>query len=209
MKTWDEKLASQPINAQLPDRFIHHSPGEGIVLERYFANGERASMGELVVLVADIASLWCVGDLRQRDWDLLQLNAGDAIEAEIVGLESLGRIQAKIEMVGGTVQSATGSIRLTASIANHDLRFRPGMTARLMLARPKSGIIVPVGAVFANDGTDYLVRKESDEEFLLVPIRVGKRQQATVEIAEGAETGWTILVDGVFQIASQAFLEKE
>ena len=114
---------------------MHYSPGDGMVLERYFANGERASSGELVVLVADIASLWCVGELRQRDWDLLQLSAGDAIEAEIVGLEYLGRITAKIEMVGGTVQSSTGSIRLTAAIANQNLRFRPGMTARLILRK--------------------------------------------------------------------------
>ncbi len=209
MKTWDEKLATKPMNEQLPDRFVHFSPGDGIVLERYFANGERASTGELVVLVADITSLWCVGDLRQRDWDLLQLCAGDAIAAEIVGLESLGHIPAKIEMVGGTVQSATGSIRLTASIANQDLRFRPGMIARLILSRPRDGIVVPTGAVFSNDGKDYLVRQESDEEFRLVPIKVGRRQQTKVEIAEGAEIGWTILVDGVFQIASQAFLEKE
>ena len=209
MKTWDEELASKPMNAQLPDRFIHHSPGDGIVLERYFANGERATMGELVVLVADVSSLWCIGDLRQRDWDLLQLNEGDPIEAEIVGLESAGHIPAKIEMVGGTVQPATGSIRLTASIANRELRFRPGMIARLILSRPKEGIVVPAGAVFSNDGKDYLVRQESMEEFRLIPIAVGKRQQATVEIAEGAEIGWTVLVEGVFQIASQAFLEKE
>jgi len=209
MKSWDEKLATKPMNEQLPDRFIHFSPGDGIVLERYFANGERASTGELVVLVADITSLWCVGDLRQRDWDLLQLCAGDAIAAEVVGLETLGHIPAKIEMVGGTVQSATGSIRLTASIANQDLRFRPGMIARLILSRPRNGIVVPAGAVFSNDGKDYLVRQESNEEFRLIPIKVGTRQQTKVEIAEGAEIGWTILVDGVFQIASQAFLEKE
>lgn len=209
MKIWDSELATKPLNALLPDRFIHHSPGDGIVLERYFANGERASMGELVVLVADITSLWCVGDLRQRDWDLLQLSAGKAIEAEIIGLESLGRIPAKIEMVGGTVQSATGSIRLTASIANQELRFRPGMIARLILTRHQDGIVVPTGAIFTNDGKDYLVRQDSDEEFRLVPIKVGRRQQAKVEITEGAEIGWTILVDGVFQIASQAFLEKE
>lgn len=209
MKIWDSELATKPLNALLPDRFIHHSPGDGIVLERYFANGERASMGELVVLVADITSLWCVGDLRQRDWDLLQLSAGKAIEAEIIGLESLGRIPAKIEMVGGTVQSATGSIRLTASIANPELRFRPGMIARLILSRYQDGIVVPTGAIFTNDGIDYLVRQDSDEEFRLVPIKVGRRQLAKVEITEGAETGWTILVDGVFQIASQAFLEKE
>ena len=83
------------------------------------------------------------------------------------------------------------------------------MIARLILSRPRDGIVVPAGAVFSNDGKDYLVRQESDEEFRLVPIKVGRRQQAKVEIAEGAEIGWTILVDGVFQIASQAFLEKE
>ncbi len=209
LKSWDEDLASKPMNAEMPDRFIHYSPGDGTVLERYFANGERASVGELIVLVADVTSLWCIGDLRQRDWDLLQLKRGDAIEAEIVGLESLGHIPAKIEMVGGTVQSATGSIRLTASIANNELRMRPGMIARLILPQPKEGIVLPVGAVFSNDGKDYLIRKEAAEAFRLVRIQLGKRQQSTVEILEGAQMGWEVLVEGVFQIASQAFLEKE
>ena len=143
LKTWNDELASTPMNPKMPDRFIHYSPGDGTILERYFANGERASAGELVVLVADITSLWCVGDLRQRDWDLLQLCAGDAIEAEIVGLESLGHIPAKIEMIGGTVQAASGSIRLTASIANTELRLRPGMIAKLILPQPREGIVLP------------------------------------------------------------------
>lgn len=209
LKKWDDELASKPINPELPDRFVHYSPGDGIVLERYFANGERASTGELVVLVADIESLWCVGDLRQRDWDLLQLKAGDEVSAEIVGLESLGQIAAKIEMVGGTVQAATGSVRLTASIANRELRFRPGMIARLILNRPQETMVVPVGAVFSNDGKDYLVKQESTEEFRLLPVKVGRRTQTTAEILEGANADWNILVAGVFPIASQAFLEKE
>ncbi len=209
VKSWDDSLAAKPISSQMPDRFIHYSPGDGTVLERYFANGERASVGELVVLVADVTSLWCVGDLRQRDWDLLQLKRGDAIEAEVVGLESLGHIPAKIEMVGGTVQSATGSIRLTASIANNEMRMRPGMIARLILPQPKEGMVVPAGAVFSNDGKDYLIRQLGDEAFRLVPVQLGRRQQSNVEITEGAEMDWDVLIEGVFQIASQAFLEKE
>lgn len=209
LKKWDSELASKPMNPELPDRFIHYSPGDGLVFERYFANGERASMGELIVLVADIKSLWCVGDLRQRDWDLLQLKEGDDVKAEIIGLESVGKIPARIEMVGGTVQNATGSIRLTASINNDELRFRPGMIARLILNRPKPAIVVPVGAVFSHDGVEYLVKQESSEDFRLVPIKIGRRNREQIEIAEGAQTDWSILVAGVFPIASQAFLEKE
>jgi len=209
LKKWDDAMALKPIKPEAPDRFVHYSPGEGLVLERYFANGERASMGELVVLVADIKSLWCVGDLRQGDWDLLQLHEGDEIRAEIVGLESLGTIPSRIEMVGGTVQSATGSIRLTASISNSELRFRPGMIARMILNRPTLAIVVPASAVFDNDGSEYLVKQEADETFRLVAIKTGRRSRSEVEILEGAKADWTILIEGVFPIASQAFLEKE
>jgi multidrug efflux pump subunit AcrA (membrane-fusion protein) len=209
LKKWDDAVAAKPIDSLLPDRFVHYSPGDGIVLERYFANGERAATGELVVLVADIDSLWCVGDLRQGDWDLLQLHEGDEVSAEIVGLESLGRVAAKIEMVGGTVQSNSGSIRLTASIANQERRFRPGMIARLILNRPTKAMVVPLNAIFSNDGVDYLVKQESKDEFRLVPIKVGRRSNDMAEINEGASDGWNILVSGVFPIASQAFLEKE
>ena len=209
LKKWDDDLASKPIKPELPDHFIHFSPGNGLVLERYFANGERASMGELVVLVADIKSLWCIGDLRQRDWDLLQLNEGDEVSAEIVGLESFGHIPAKIEMVGATVQNNTGSIRLTASIANEEQRFRPGMIARIILNRPMPAIAVPASSIFSNDGTDYLVKQESTEDFRLMPVKIGRRNRDEIEITDGAEAGWQILTAGVFPIASQAFLEKE
>lgn len=209
LRNWSSSTDTQPHRPNLPDRFIHFSPGTGLVLERYFANGERAETGELVVLVADIQMLWCVGDLRQGDWDLLQLKTGDEIQAEIVGLESIGHLPAKIEMLGGTVQLATGSISLTASIANHDLKLRPGMQARLILRSPTESIVVPANAVFSNDGVEYVVKQESSESFRLVPVKTGRKIRNEVEILEGAEVEWSILVEGVFPIASQAFLEKE
>ncbi len=209
MKVWNEQTALTPTYPESPDRFIHNSPGDGMVWERYFANGERASTGELVLLVADISSMWLVGDLRQKDWDLLQLHAGDQVQAQIVGLESLGIIPATIQMVGGNVQQSSGSIRLTASIENTELRFRPGMIARLIFSQSKSAIVVPATALFSNDGKDYLVRRLSEESFQLVPVHVGHRKQGSIEILSGVEIGDTILVEGVFQVASQAFLEKE
>ena len=139
----------------------------------------------------------------------LRLKAGDEIEAEIVGLESLGHLPARIEMLGGTVKPMTGSIPLTASIANNDLKLRPGMQSRLILRRPTEAIVVPANAVFSNDGIDYVVKQESSETFRLVPVKTGRRIRNEVEILEGAEIDWMILIDGVFPIASQAFLEKE
>jgi multidrug efflux pump subunit AcrA (membrane-fusion protein) len=209
MRTWDSEAALALPKPSNPDRFIHRSPGDGVVLERYFANGERASMGELIVLVADTTRLWLIGDLRQQDWDLLHITPGDTVEAEIVGLESLGRIPASIEMVGGVVQSNSGSIRLTASIDNDKQLLRPGMIARVVLSTPMDGMLVPATSIFSNDGVDYVLRRNSDTAYSLVPVRVGSRKQDSAEIVEGLNDGDSVLISGVFPIASQAFLEEE
>ncbi|MCU0709977.1 MAG: efflux RND transporter periplasmic adaptor subunit [Pirellula sp.] len=209
LRVWDEKAATELLSSDHPDRFVHRSPGDGIVLERYFANGERAAVGDLVVLVADTSRLWLVGDLRQQDWDLLQVHSGDTIEAEVVGLESIGRIAAKVEMMGGVVQTSSGSIRLTASLENSQGLLRPGMNARLVVSRPKQGLRVPETAIFSNDGKDYVLRIEDETTFSVVPVQLGTRQNNTVEIQHGLESGESVLVSGVFPIASQAFLQDD
>jgi multidrug efflux pump subunit AcrA (membrane-fusion protein) len=209
MKIWNDSDAQHLPHAEAPDRFIHRSPGSGTVLERYFANGERAATGELVVLVADISKLWLVGDLRQQDWDLLQVKPGDAVQAEIVGLESLGLQPATIEIIGGIVQLNSGSIRLTASIANHESQLRPGMIARLILDRPMTGIRIPASSVFSNDGVDYVLEKTIEHECTLRPVDLGPRRQDSVQVLSGLRADATIMIEGVFPIASQAFLDKE
>jgi multidrug efflux pump subunit AcrA (membrane-fusion protein) len=209
MRTWDSSKAMELPHPNNPDRFVHRSPGAGIVLERYFANGERASTGELIVLVADTTHLWLIGELRQQDWDLLHMNPGDKVEAEVVGLESLGRLPAVIEMLGGVVQTNSGSIRLTASLNNEKLLLRPGMIARLIMSSPVEGLRVPSTALFSNDGLDYLLRQDEESTFSLIPVRVGSRKQGYVEILEGLNDRDRVLVSGVFPIASQAFLKED
>lgn len=208
LRVWDDNAANDIPYPEHPDRFVYRSPSDGIVLERYFASGERASAGDLIVLIADTSLLWLVGDLRLQDWDLLSVQTGDPIEAEIVGLESLGRIPAKIEMMGGVVQSNSGSIRLTASLENSQGLLRPGMNAKLIVSRPKQGLRIPESAVFSNDGKDYVLRVEDETIYSVVPVQLGPHQGNTVAVAQGLHSGETILVSGVFPIASQAFLEE-
>lgn len=209
MTEWNSQLVQESNETSSPDRFVHRSPGDGTVLERYFANGERASLGELIVLVADTSRLWLIGELRQQDWDLLHLDSGGKLEAEIVGLERLGRLPGVVEMLGGIVSTNSGSIRLTASLDNTKHLLRPGMIARIIVSTPREGIRLPATAVFTNDGVDYVLREDSEFNYSLLPITIGTRNQTDVEILEGINDGDSILISGVFPIASQAFLQEE
>lgn len=211
LRDWNNETIDDQSPKTMPDHFIYRSPGNGTVLERYFANGERAEAGDELVLVADIGSLWLVGDLRQQDWDLLTLKRGDVVHAEIIGLESQSLQEATVSMVGGTVKEGTGSIRLTANFPNPTRLFRPGMMARLVLSSERETTYIPESAIFTNDGVDYAIRQDdgNSELFHIEPITVGQRSQSGVEILSSLPEGTTIVSEGVFPIASEAFLERE
>jgi len=231
-----------------PDQFVHRSPGSGIVLERYFANGERASTGDNLLLIADTSKLLLVGDLRQQDWDLLGMQKGDIVMAEIIGMENEGRLQGSIEMLGGRVGENSGGIRMTASLPNEKLKLRPGMIARLLPRKGEMTHSLPSAAVFSNDGVDYVLRlvpipepiaKVADDAkqitasnrsfppvadaggaernhalqksdmFEIVAIECGRRTKDRVEVIHGLNPDDTVMFNHVFELASEAFLERE
>ena len=231
-----------------PDQFIHRSPGSGTVLERYFANGERAAMGENLLLVADTSTLWLVGELRQQDWDLLEMKKGEPVQAEIMGMESEGRLQATIQMISGRVVENSGSIRMTALLPNTNLKLRPGMIARLLPRKAEMTRSLPSQAVFSNDGVDYVLRLSTspqpialatgdakhhvvlDEKakpesgvhgveepqtlnatnrFEIAVVECGRRTKDRIEVLGGLGVDDLIMFDHVFELASEAFLERE
>ncbi len=128
LRDWNAESLQSLDASQNPDHFVYRSPGNGTVLERYFANGERAEVGNELVLVADISSLWLVGELRQQDWDLLTLQKGDSVQAEVIGLESKGLQEATIALVAARSKKV-----LAVSVSPPTLPIQPGFSAQACL----------------------------------------------------------------------------
>lgn len=247
---WSELEQVGLASGGAPDQFVHRSPGSGIVLERYFANGERATAGANLLLVADTSSLWLVGDLRQQDWDLLGMKKGDTVQAEVLGLENEGRLEATIQMIGGRVSENSGGIEMTAAVPNKNLKLRPGMIARLLPRKGELTQSLPSSAVFSNDGVDYVLRATLNEykhteqiaiaagdggkevaaggtklaasddgsksdvvhpqnQFEVVAIETGRRSKDRVEVLNGLHVDDRVILNRVFELASEAFLERE
>jgi multidrug efflux pump subunit AcrA (membrane-fusion protein) len=263
---WSELEQVGLASGDTPDQFVHRSPGSGIVLERYFANGERAPAGANLLLVADTSKLWLVGDLRQQDWDLLDMKKEDTVQAEVLGLEKEGRIEATVQMIGGRVAEASGGIQMTASLSNTSLKFRPGMIARLLPRKGEATQSLPSSAVFSNDGLDYVLRAttvsvsnpvsnpepmalaagnahsepmalatgnardkvtadgtkpaasadgsanetaQTNAQFEIVAIECGRRSKDRIEVSKGLSVTDKVILNRVFELASEAFLERE
>lgn len=193
------------------DRFLHRAPASGILLERYFANGERAPAGAELLLLTDLTHIFAVAELRQQDWDLLNLKKGDTVELQSPSIQQGKSLPGKLELISSTAKEKTNMLRLTASFDNPDFLLRPGMLTRIVIAENRYGLLVPIDALFMHDGHNYVVTKSQSDpnHFEVVPVRLGPKNQTHAELLEGPAEGTSVVTKGLFALASQAFLEAE
>lgn len=208
---WEADTALLKPNASGEASYIYRSPRSGTVLQRHFARGERAALGETLVLVADLSKLWVVGDLRQQDWDILSLNADASLHVEVLGLERLGQIPVHLEYVGGQVEASSGAIRIAASVENHEQLLRPGMTAKLQIRQQQASRVfqVPASAIFTHNQVDYLLLQTDADQFVMRRTKLGRKNAQFVEVLDELPAGTKMMTRGVFAIASDALLETE
>jgi multidrug efflux pump subunit AcrA (membrane-fusion protein) len=181
------------------------------LIELNYARGERAAAGEVQLLIADISKLWVAGELRPQDWELLSVDKELPIEVNVLGLERLGKLVGKQVYVSGKVQPNSGAVRIAVEVDNVERLLRPGMFAQLKFKQPSKEQVrvLPAEAIFTNDGHDFLVVKQGEEQFDVVHVEVGRRSNDFVELLTEIPLDSTIVSKGVMAIASDAILEEE
>lgn len=104
----------------------------------------------------------------------------------------------ELTFLDNTVQEATGTVKLRATIANGDRRFWPGQFAkvRLILHMRRGAVLVPVAApqTSATGPFVYVVQQDSTAE--LRPVTLGQRQGDLVVIDQGLKPGEQVVVNG-------------
>jgi membrane fusion protein, multidrug efflux system len=109
------------------------------------------------------------------------------------------------EMVAGTltfldntVQNATGTVSLRATIPNAGHRFWPGrfVNVRLVLSTLHQAVLIPATApqMSAKGSFVYVIKQDQTAEQR--PVTLGQRQQDLVVIESGVQAGDTVVING-------------
>jgi multidrug efflux system membrane fusion protein len=109
------------------------------------------------------------------------------------------------EMVAGTltfldntVQNATGTVSLRATIPNAGHRFWPGrfVNVRLVLSTLHQAVLIPATApqMSAKGSFVYVIKQDQTAEQR--PVTLGQRQQDLVVIESGVQVGDTVVING-------------
>jgi len=106
--------------------------------------------------------------------------------------------EGKLTFLDNTVQGATGTVKLRATIPNSDHYFWPGrfVKVRLVLSTLHGAVLIPSAAtqMSANGPFVYVIKDDSTAE--LRPVKLGQRQGELVVVDEGVKAGERVVTKG-------------
>jgi membrane fusion protein (multidrug efflux system) len=170
------------------------SPFDGIVGIRGVSLGDYVKDGTDLVNVEDVRILKV--DFRLPERSLSQIRAGQDVEVVADALPN-ERWQGQIEAINPRVDANGRSLELRGRLDNASGKLRPGMFVRVrVIVGERNGLLVPEEAIVPQ-GELFYVFKVVEGAAKRVPVKIGVRRDAKVEIVEGISAGDQVVTAGM------------
>jgi len=173
------------------------APFDGVVGLRNVSVGDYVQQGQDLVNIEDITSLRA--DFRLPESYVSRLKKGMELEASSDALPG-ERFPARLEAVDPLIDQAGRSLSARARLDNQNGKLRPGMFMRLklMLGERQAALMLPEQAIIP--GGQPAVFRVVDGRAQWVPVRLGVRRAAQVEIVEGLAAGDVVVIAGQLRL---------
>ncbi|MDH4115034.1 MAG: efflux RND transporter periplasmic adaptor subunit [Burkholderiaceae bacterium] len=171
------------------------APFDGVVGIRGVSLGDYVKDGADLVNVEDVRNLKV--DFRLPERSLPQVRVGQSVEvvADALPDESW---QGEIEAINPRIDANGRSLELRARLDNSKGRLRPGMFARVrvIVGERSNALLVPEEAIVPQGG-QFFVYKVVEGAARRVPVKLGVRRDARVEILDGIAAGDQVVTAGM------------
>ncbi len=173
------------------------SPITGVVLDVGTATGElqrSLDNATAIATIADINSIWVVGDLYPRD--LASVKVGQSVEVTVTGYP--GQIfHGVIDNISDAVDPTTLTLKVRVVLPNPGHKLKPQMYATIAITNQKgSAIVVPSTAVIQNGKAAFVFVESSPGKYVRRDVTLGAVHDTTDEIIQGLEDGDKVVSTG-------------
>jgi len=171
------------------------SPFDGAVGIRNVSLGDYVKDGTDLVNIEDVRTLKV--DFRLPERNFAQVRVGQTIEVVADALPG-DRWPGRIEAINPRIDAGGRSLELRARLDNVSGRLRPGMfvRVRVIVGERANALIVPEEAIVPQGG-EFYVFKVVDSTARRVPVTLGVRRDARVEVVEGLAPGDRVVTAGM------------
>lgn len=174
------------------------APFDGIAGLREVSVGDVVSPGQSLMQVVDIDPIKV--DFRVPELFVGEVQPGQRLQITLDAFPG-EQFSGEVYAVDPQIDTRGRSILLRATVPNGESRLRPGLFARvsLTLQRFDNAITIPEEAVVPQ-GDKQLVYRIKQGKTEMVPVKLGIRREAMVQVLEGLEPGDVVITAGQIKL---------
>ena len=184
-----------------PPRVSLTAPMNGIVMDRHVVIGDSVEPNQHLLEIGDLSVVYAEGHLFEGQ--VAPVKSGQKIR---VYVESYPKetFTGTVELVSGSLDPRTRTLKVWARVENPDLKLRPKMRAQLniVVAEADTAVTVPHSAVLGEAGHYFVfVQSDTDElAFERKPVVLGMKDDRYYEVIEGVFPSDKVVTLGNYQL---------
>ena len=183
-------------------RTIVRAPFSGVITTANVAPGEAVDTERELFTVADLSTVWVVGDLYQRD--IASVRRGQ--EAQITTESYPGKtFSGRITNVSDVLDPSTRTAKVRCEVPNRDGRLKLQMfvTMGIPTTTARDALVVPVAAVQQIDDDTVVFVQSGDGSFEKRVVEAGAGSGGWVPVLSGLKVGERVVTEGGFMLKSK------
>jgi multidrug efflux pump subunit AcrA (membrane-fusion protein) len=185
-------------------RCIVPAPGARTVVARAVNPGQVVSAGQELFVVADLSTVWVIGDLYEKDFASVRTGA-----VAIVSVPALPPIRGRVAYIDPRVDPAARTAKVRVEVANPAGALRLGMFVSVTFTLPATAgavAVVPRAAIQAigSRSVVYVAADGDEGRFIERAVTVGAPVGDAVEVIEGLKPGERVVREGSFFLRAEA-----
>ncbi|MDO8437602.1 MAG: efflux RND transporter periplasmic adaptor subunit [Nitrosomonadaceae bacterium] len=183
------------------------STRDGIVIGRNVIVGQVVQPADELFRVADLSSVWVVGDVPEQIARDVKINQHAEIHVPALGDEI--SFDGRIIFVADTLNPLTRTVMVRTLVENPTRNLKPDMLANMhIIDNPTKALVVPKTAVVRESNRDYVFLAQGNNKFLRVPVELGPEVADMYPVLKGVTIEQKIVVDGAFHLDNERKLAE-
>ncbi|MBW1686241.1 MAG: efflux RND transporter periplasmic adaptor subunit [Deltaproteobacteria bacterium] len=186
-------------------RVEFRSPLAGTVVARNAHLGKAVDPAETLIEIVDLDELWLLADVYERDIRLVA--EGQPVQVEVRAFPDR-TFEGRVDVIPGTLDETTRSVKVHVLLQNPDHELRPGMfaTARIrgVHDHPSQRMLaISASAVQVIDDHRAVFVRVEEGVFEVRRIHTGERVGELIEVINGLDPGDEVVGTGSFLLKGQ------
>ncbi|MCA1577126.1 MAG: efflux RND transporter periplasmic adaptor subunit [Acidobacteria bacterium] len=200
-----QRISSLRSSAQVSSEVSLPAPVSGTVIARSANPGEVIQADKEILKVANLSSVWVIGQVYEKDLGRIRVGSGASITTEAYP----GRVfRGQVSYVDPTLDPATRTAQVRIELANPSQILKIGMYVNVAFATlggAESTVpVVPSNAVQnINNQQVVFVATSNANVFAMRPVRLGPETNGLFPVLEGLTVGERVVTEGSFLLRAE------